>query len=214
MLFGGFANSLAFRVLNRMDKAGYKVRYWRWFTEDLRLYSEYWRIAPAKGWSRSALSGAIVCFLLAAVFLFSIPTIAGHLSHGPIIDGSKAAPCIPVSANRKVGGPHTREWETPVTLSDGVKVMVVGYQVPGGRITARYEPTGRELEVANAGDYVYPSDVRFDAQTNLLFVKASGLAGGITHETWLFEYDLLGQRLIERRRVSDRVLPTECPESP
>ena len=64
------------------------------------------------------------------------------------------------------------------------------------------------------GDYVYPSDIRFNAQTNLLFVKSSGLAGGITHETWLFEYDLLGQRLIERRRVADDALPTECPESP
>jgi hypothetical protein len=91
--------------------------------------------------------------------------------------------------------------------------MVVGYQMPGGRITARYVTTGRELEATNAGDYVYPSDVRFNAQTNLLFVKSSGLAGGITHETWLFEYDLLGQRLIERRRVADGALPTECPES-
>jgi len=59
--------------------------------------------------------------------------------------------------------------------------------MPGGRITARYTTPGRELEAANAGDYVYPSDVRFSMQTNLLFVKASGLADGITHETWLFE---------------------------
>jgi hypothetical protein len=136
------------------------------------------------------------------------------LSQGPIVDGYKAAACIPVSANRKVRGPHTREWETPVTLSDGSKVMVVGYQMPGGRITVRYVATARELEAANAGDYVYPSDVRFNAQTNLLFVKASGLAGGITQETWLFKYDLLGQRLIERQRVADSVLSTECPESP
>jgi hypothetical protein len=101
-----------------------------------------------------------------------------------------------------------------VTLSDGSKVMVVGYQMPGGRITVRYVATSRELEAANAGDYVYPSDVRFNAQTNLLFVKASGLAGGISQETWLFKYDLLGQRLIERQRVADNVLPTECSESP
>ena|SRR5215467_12068054 len=78
MLFGGFANSLAFVVLNRMDEAGYKVGYWRWFSEDLRLYSEYWRIAPVKGWSRSALSGALISFLLAAAFLLSIPIFAGN----------------------------------------------------------------------------------------------------------------------------------------
>ena len=86
--------------------------------------------------------------------------------------------------------------------------------MPGGRITARYLTTGRDLEVANADDYIYPCDVRFNAETNLLFVKAWGLGGGISHETWLFEYDLPGQRLIERRRVADSALPTQCPESP
>ncbi len=152
----------------------------------------------------------ILCFTFACCIVSCNPPI----SHGPIIDGYKSAACIPVSANRKVRGPHTREWETLVTLSDDSKVIVVGSQMPGGRITARYTTPGRELEAANAGDYVYPSDVRFNMQTNLLFVKASGLAGGITHETWLFEYDLLGQRLIERRRVADSALPTACPESP
>lgn len=143
-------------------------------------------------------------------------TIGCHhpISHGPIIDGYKAAACIPVWANRRVGGPHTREWETALTLSDGSKVMVIGAQMPGGRIIVRNVATGGESEAANAGDYVYPSDVRFNAQSNLLFVKASGLAGGITPETWLFEYDLLGQRLVERQRVVDNALPTECTESP
>lgn len=155
-----------------------------------------------------------VRMILCLTFAFCSVSCHPSISHGPVIDGFKAAACIPVSANRKGPSPYTREWQTPVMLSDGSKAFVVGYQRPGGRITARYMTTGRELEVANAGDYVYPSDVRFNAQTNLLFVKASGLAGGITHETWLFEYDLLGQRLIERRRVADSALPTECPESP
>jgi hypothetical protein len=92
--------------------------------------------------------------------------------------------------------------------------MVIGSQMPGGRIIARYVTTGREVEVANAGDYVYPADVRYDRQENLLFVKASGLAAGIFHETWLFKYDLGRHRLVERRRVADSALPTECPESP
>jgi hypothetical protein len=152
----------------------------------------------------------ILCFTIACCTI----SCQRPVSHGSIIDGYKAAACIPVSANRKVRGPHTREWDTPITLSDGSKVTVLGYQMPGARITARYVTTGRELEAANAGDYVYPCDVRFNAQTNLLFVKASGLAGGITRETWLFEYDLLGQHLIERLAVTDSALPTECPESP
>jgi hypothetical protein len=152
----------------------------------------------------------IICFVITCCTVGCYRS----LSHGPIIEGYKAAACIPVSANRKVEGPHTREWETAVTLSDGSKVLVVGAQMPGGTITVRNLTTARESEAANAGDYVYPSDVRFNPQTNLLFVKASGLAAGIIHETWLFEYDLLGQRLVQRRRVLDSALPTECPESP
>ena len=59
---------------------------------------------------------------------------------------------------------------------------------------------------------MYPSDVRLDDQNNVLYVKASGLAGGINHETWLFAYDLNGQQLITRKRVGDNALPAECPE--
>jgi hypothetical protein len=90
--------------------------------------------------------------------------------------------------------------------------MVSGAQVPGGRINVRYLTTGRESVAANAGDYVYPSDVRLNAQNDLLYVKASGLAGGLRQETWLFEYDLRGQRLVERRQVVNDTLPAECPE--
>jgi hypothetical protein len=78
MFFGGTANSFACRVLHRMDEAGYQIGYWRWFSKDLKLYSEYWRIAPNKGWSRLTLIGAVLCFLLAGLFLFSIPTFAGY----------------------------------------------------------------------------------------------------------------------------------------
>ncbi len=90
--------------------------------------------------------------------------------------------------------------------------MVSGAQIPGGRISVRYLTTGRESVAANAGDYVYPSDLRLNAQDDLLYVKASGLAGGIRQETWLFKYDLHGQRLVERRQVVNDSLPAECPD--
>jgi hypothetical protein len=77
MFFGGIANSLTCLVLHRMETAGYQVGYWRWFSNDFKLYSEYWRIAPSRGWSRITLGGAVVCFLLAAVFLF-FPAFAGY----------------------------------------------------------------------------------------------------------------------------------------
>jgi hypothetical protein len=76
MFFAGLANSLSCLVLYRMEVAGYGLGYWRWFAKDLKLYSEYWRIAPEKGWSRFVLGGAMLCFLLAAAFLLAIPTFA------------------------------------------------------------------------------------------------------------------------------------------
>lgn len=68
-----------FLVLHRMESAGYEVGLWRWPGWDFRLYSEYWRIAPQKGWSRWMLSGFLVCFGLAAAFLLSIPMGGGNL---------------------------------------------------------------------------------------------------------------------------------------
>src|SRR5438477_12768682 len=99
-----------------------------------------------------------------------------------------------------------------MSLRDGSKVIVRGAQVPGGRITVSYPPTGRTLVAADPGDYIYPSDVRIDAKNDLLYVKADGLAGGISEQTWLFEYDLRGQRIMERRQVKNGILFAECLE--
>lgn len=135
----------------------------------------------------------------------------GPVSKAPVIERYKAAACIPFSPN-PAASPHTREWNTPLTLDDGSKVMVSGTQSPGGRINIHYLTEGRHSLVADAGDYVYPSDVRFNIQKDLLYVKASGLAGGIIQETWLFEYDLRSQQQVLRQRVVNAALPPECPE--
>jgi hypothetical protein len=94
-----------------------------------------------------------------------------------------------------------------------MKVLISGAQVPGGRVVASYPAEHRDIVAANPGDYVYPSDVRLDAQNDLLYVRAQGLAGGLTEQTWLFEYDLRGQRIVERLQVKNGALPAECPET-
>lgn len=68
--------------------------------------------------------------------------------------------------------------------------------------------------VANAGDYIYPADVRTSADFGRVFVKADGLAGGLWRETWLFEYDVLKYRQVAKVRVDPAVLPPECPGGP
>jgi hypothetical protein len=132
-------------------------------------------------------------------------------SNAPIIAKYNAAACVPLSASPRIR-PPTREWDNPLSLRDGSKVIVSGAQVPGGRITVSYPATGRTLVAADPGDYIYPSDVRMDAKNDLLYVKADGLAGGISEQTRLFEYDLRGQRIMERRQVKNSILFAECLE--
>ncbi len=81
----------------------------------------------------------------------------------------------------------------------------------GGRIKLYFLKTGETYVAADAGDYVYPSDVRLNAESELLYVKAHGLAGGVREETWLFEYDLRARKLISRIPVRNGSLPPECP---
>jgi hypothetical protein len=101
-------------------------------------------------------------------------------------------------------------WESGLKLRDGTEILVKGAQMPGGRIAVFYPAEGREVVAANAGDYVYPSDVRFDVKNDLLYVKAHGLAGGLSEQTWLFEYDVGGQRVLESRQIKNGILPQEC----
>ena len=137
----------------------------------------------------------------------------GPVSDAPMIRHYMAAACIPVSVNRTMG-PDTRQWDTTLTLRNGSTVVVSGMQMPGGRIDVQDVATGRTSIAADAGDYVYPSDVRVDHQNDHLYVKASGLAGGIQHQTWLFDYDLGAPRAVARLQVLDDALPPECPEVP
>jgi hypothetical protein len=69
MLSGGLTNAVAYFVLRRMQVAGYSVGYLRWMQRDFKLYTEYWRIAPVRGWSRWTLVALVANFGLAIVFM-------------------------------------------------------------------------------------------------------------------------------------------------
>ena len=132
-------------------------------------------------------------------------------SNAPIITKYGTAACIPFSAHPSVN-PHTREWDSELTLRDGLKLIVKGADFVSGRITVFYPATGRDVVAADPKDYIYPSDVRLDAQKDLLYVKAHGLAVLSGEQTWLFEFDLRGQRITERKQIENGILPMECPE--
>ncbi len=69
--------------------------------------------------------------------------------------------------------PASRAWDYTMKIRGGVDVRVSGAQVPGGRITVDYTP-GVEVVAADAGDYIYPSDVRLDRGRERLYINADG----------------------------------------
>jgi hypothetical protein len=130
--------------------------------------------------------------------------------NGGLIQAYGAASCVsPVIA---VGvQPPSRQWDRPIDLRDGRRVVVLGLRAPGGAISLRYPGTAQPTVAANGGDYVYPSDVRWDRDRDRLYVKAQGVSGAGGERTVLFEYDLAAQREVRRDTVDSRGLPSECP---
>ncbi len=131
--------------------------------------------------------------------------------NSPIIRKYITAECIPFSAHPIIQ-PHTREWDYTMVLSNGIEAQIQGAQSTGGHVAVSYGPEREVVVAANPGDYIYPSDVRMNRRDELLYVKARGPAGGLTIETWLFEYNLKTRTIISRVQVTNNILPDECLE--
>lgn len=126
---------------------------------------------------------------------------------GPLIDSFNKAQCVPVTLGPKTGSP-ARTWDYMLKTPEGDAVQITGRQIPGGRIDVRYTASGKEVVAADAGDYIYPTDVRYD--NGQLYVQASGVPVIGTTQTWVFAYDLEHQRQTGHLRVDPNVLAQEC----
>ena len=148
--------------------------------------------------------------LLVLITLEALVGCERMIRNGPIVSGYENAECIPVQFGPGIT-PATRTWDSTTTTSKGSTVRISGAEMPGGRIDVRYVPEGADVVAADAGDYIYPTDVRLDRRSDTLFVKASGITAAFSQpQTWLFEYDLNSRRQIARKRVDPSVLPQEC----
>ena len=106
----------------------------------------------------------------------------------------------------------SRAWDYTLKTREGIAVHVSGAEMPGGRIEVRYLSDGKEAVAADAGDYIYPADVRFDPTSERLYIKASGMPAAFGGpQTRLFEYDLRQRHQTRHARVDPSVLPQGCP---
>ena len=153
---------------------------------------------------RPMKSGPLIALLAVTALIGCTRTIRS----GALIDRYIRADCVPVTFG---SGSPARTWNYPLETREANRVQVYGRAVPGGRIDVRYASDGKDAIAADAGDYIYPADVRFDRATGRLYVKASGVPAAFGGpQTWLFEYDLRQRRQTEHARVDPGVLPREC----
>lgn len=151
---------------------------------------------------------AIVCSTLLVLGMLSACTRT--IRSGAIIDGYNGAECIPVQFGPGIT-PPTRAWDYSIATRRGVTVHISGAEMPGGRIDLGYLPDGPDIVAADAGDYIYPADVRLDQSREKLYSKASGVPAAFGGpQTWLFEFDLNSRKQIGRARVDPKVLTKEC----
>ena len=164
------------------------------------------RVQPVR---RTVTNSHRVAFVLAV----GLCACSGPIRKGAIIEKYTRADCVPVRFGPGIT-PPTRAWDHNLTLRGGGVVHISGAEMPGGQIDVRFQPDGSEQVAVDAGDYIYPSDVRVDASGDLLYVRASGYrAFGGKAETWLFEYDMRQRRQHGRALVDKDVLPSQCPET-
>ena len=148
----------------------------------------------------------ILCFTFACCTVSCNPPI----SHSPIIDGYNQQRTFLVGESQSARPSHSRVGNH-LTLSDGLKVIVVGYQMPGGPITARYTFRSRPLR----------SIMRAITSIRAMCVSTSNISCALKHQRWRVESPMkLGYLARPAWSASDRTpalqtvaLPIECPES-
>lgn len=155
-----------------------------------------------------------IALLAVAALVFCYQGCGRTIRSGALIDKYSRAECVPVKVAAGIS-PPTRGWNYTLKTRAGVSIRIFGADVVGGAIEVEYLPDGAKAVAANAGDYIYPADVRFERNNDRLYIKASGqpaFFGG--PQTWLFEYDLAGRRQTAHAKVDPIVLPQECPLNP
>jgi hypothetical protein len=151
--------------------------------------------------------------ITALLACLALDACSGTIKTKALIDQYSRATCVPVTLGSADESP-ARTWNFPLVTRDGITVQVYSRAVPEGVVDVRYTPDGKDVVAADAGDYIFPADIRFDQPSDFLYIRASGSTIFGHPQTWLFAYDLGRRRQIQRVKVDPGRLPAECPLTP
>jgi hypothetical protein len=128
------------------------------------------------------------------------------MKSGRLIDGFSRAACLPA---QHVDSNDLLKWDYVVRTR--CPVRIVGSQGSTGGVGVEYPSESARRFVANFGEKSNPVEVRLDASTCRLYVKANGSPLFTDRPPlWLLEYDLLRREEVEEAKVDPMALPTTC----
>jgi hypothetical protein len=132
----------------------------------------------------------------------------------PVVKSYLGAEPVTPSWSTKIR-PSEPEWSSTVKLERGPTVTFTAWCCIGGRFEAQYSDEKRPRKMGVPGDYVYPEELRIDGGTLRAYGMASGLAGGISQKTVIFEFDIRRRATVAEVEVDRRILPAaRKPEGP
>jgi cell division septation protein DedD len=92
---------------------------------------------------------------------------------------------------------HTIHWKSTLNLPGNVPINIEAASF-FGEATARYSDESSQRVIAPGEDYIWPQELRLDPTSQVLYVRTSGLGGGIFPTTRLIAYDLRKRSRITR----------------
>jgi len=143
-----------------------------------------------------------ISLYLAAFSTFACAPAVRRSAPDSLVDSYRQANCVAFGGLPPI-----------VELRDGTEFSIARGEIQGGPIAITELSTGKMITTSNSGDYVEPTQVRFNPENSRLYVQAKVQVGGIWPTTDLFEYDLAEKRLLQRAGIGKASLLAGCEAS-
>lgn len=118
-----------------------------------------------------------------------------------VLPAFKAAQVIEPIPQQNPGPTVTNRWNQVVQPAGGAPITIEALSF-FGNATVRYADESTPRVVAPSEDYIWPQELRLGPGSRVLYVRTSGLGGGVFPTTKLYEFDLVKRTLITKVTIN------------
>ena len=143
----------------------------------------------------------ILLFVMGATFLLAMAIFVRRYEHrkeiARLIPQFKAAQVVPPIPKDPKDSSSPIRWKSTLQLSGNVSITLEALSF-FGQASVTYSDESSPRIVALSEDYIWPQELRLDPVSQILFVRTSGLGGGIFPTTRIIEFDLKKRSRVTR----------------